>query len=81
MVEPADNRVEAAETEDPSEPIDAAQSETLSIGQLQTKLKQIKGYISKEDAIHNRSRDSLYNILEAIYSFHKDCESSPTAYE
>lgn len=55
--------------------------ETHSLTELRTTLKQIIGYIKKEDANHNRSRDSLYNILTAIYEFHNTCEQSPTAYD
>jgi hypothetical protein len=51
-----------------------------SLPQLRTTLNQIVGYINKEDANHNRSRDSLYNILTAIYEFHETCEHSQDAY-
>lgn len=54
--------------------------EAHTLPELRTTLKQIVGYIKKEDANHNRSRDSLYNILTAIYEFHNTCEKSPTAY-
>ena len=55
-------------------------NEPHTLQDLRTTLKQIVGYIKKEDANHNRSRDSLYNILTAIYEFHNTCEKSPTAY-
>ena len=51
-----------------------------SVVELKANLKQIIGYIKKEDANHNRSRDSLYNILTAIYEFHDTCEKSPDAF-
>lgn len=52
----------------------------LTLATLKSTLKQVVGYINKEDANHNRSRDSLYNILTAIYEFHATCETSPNAY-
>lgn len=55
-------------------------SEEENLPELQDSLKQIIRYIKKEDASHNRSRDSLYNILTAIYKFHSVCENSPVAY-
>jgi len=55
-------------------------SEEENLQELQDSLKQIIRYIKKEDASHNRSRDSLYNILTAIYKFHSVCENSPVAY-
>jgi len=54
--------------------------EPLTSAQLEANLRQIIGYINKEDANHNRSRDSLYNILEAIYGFHQTCIQSPNAF-
>jgi hypothetical protein len=55
-------------------------SEEENLRELQDSLKQIIRYIKKEDASHNRSRDSLYNILTAIYKFHSVCENSPVEY-
>lgn len=55
-------------------------SEEDDLQELQDSLKQIIRYIKKEDASHNRSRDSLYNILTAIYKFHSVCENSSVAY-
>ena len=55
--------------------------DVLSFPQLQNELKQIIGYIKKEDSNHNRSRDSLYNILTAIYKFHHTCQTSVDAFE
>lgn len=55
-------------------------SDEQSLHELQDSLKQIVRYIKKEDSSHNRSRDSLYNILTAIYKFHSVCENSPDAY-
>ncbi|MBT5187615.1 MAG: PAS domain-containing protein [Kordiimonadaceae bacterium] len=55
--------------------------EPLTLEQLETNLRQIIDYINKEDANHNRSRDSLYNILEAIYGFHKISTQSPNAFK
>jgi len=51
-----------------------------SLPELRTTLDQIVGYINKEDADHNRSRDSLYNILTVTYGFHETCEHSPDAF-
>ena len=64
--------------------IDSEQEDVTKVNQLKalrSTLKQIIGYIKKEDKNHNRSRDSLYNILTAIYEFHTTCEDSPEAYE
>ncbi|WP_438993681.1 hypothetical protein [Pseudemcibacter sp.] len=55
-------------------------SEEENLRELQDSLKQIIRYIKKEDASHNRSRDTLYNILTAIYKFHSVCENSPVEY-
>jgi len=55
-------------------------SEEENLRELQDSLKQVIRYIKKEDASHNRSRDSLYNILTAIYKFHSVCENSPVEY-
>lgn len=55
-------------------------SDEQSLHDIQDSLKQIIRYIKKEDASHNRSRDSLYNILTVIYKFHSVCEKSPEAY-
>ncbi len=57
------------------------EGDELSLTELKSTLKQVVGYIKKEDANHNRSRDSLYNILTAIYEFHQTCERSPDAYD
>ncbi len=66
------------------EPVSEAEPEDLedelTLAALKSTLKQVIGYINKEDAYHNRSRDSLYNILTAIYEFHATCETSPNAY-
>ena len=66
------------------EPVSEAEPEELedelTLAALKSTLKQVIGYINKEDAYHNRSRDSLYNILTAIYEFHATCETSPNAY-
>ena len=59
----------------------ASNAEELSLPELRAALRQITGYIKKEDANHNRSRDSLYNILTAIYKFHGTCEKSPEAFK
>ncbi|MBT5765344.1 MAG: hypothetical protein HOI58_00655, partial [Kordiimonadaceae bacterium] len=55
-------------------------SEEENLRELQDSLKQFIRYIKKEDASHNRSRDTLYNILTAIYKFHSVCENSPVEY-
>lgn len=55
-------------------------TEEQGLHELQESLRQIIRYIKKEDTHHNRSRDSLYNILTAIYKFHGVCEQSPQAY-
>ena len=67
------------ETEEDHEDDEFANS-APTVTELRANLKQIIGYIKKEDANHNRSRDSLYNILTAIYEFHDTCEKSPDAY-
>lgn len=56
------------------------QNDEESLYEVQGSLKQIIQYIKKEDASHNRRRDSLYNILTVIYKFHDVCENSPKAY-
>ncbi|MDA9769964.1 hypothetical protein N9D02_02900 [Emcibacteraceae bacterium] len=60
--------------------LDATLSQETTDDTLQDSLKQVIRYIKKEDASHNRSRDSLYNILTAIYKFHSVCENSPVEY-
>ena len=70
---PDENEDEDYETEE--------EENELSVAELKATLKQVTGYIKKEDANHNRSRDSLYNILTAIYEFHRTCESSPESYD
>ncbi len=88
---PSDANETATATEVEEAPVaDAEESEAItepdttdyeqSLKELQETHKQIVGYIKKEDANHNRSRDSLYNILTAIYEFHETCERSPEAY-
>ncbi len=47
---------------------------------LRSALKQIISYIKKDDANHNRSRESLYNILAAIYGFYENCQEQPEIY-
>lgn len=76
LTEPAevDTIVELDEVEEEEPP------DELTLAALKSTLKQIVGYIKREDANHNRSRDSLYNILTAIYEFHSTCETSPNAY-
>ncbi|MEZ5757728.1 MAG: hypothetical protein R3D86_05875 [Emcibacteraceae bacterium] len=71
-METAKPEIESSETEE-------TQGQTLP--QLRDTLKQVVGYIKKEDANHNRSRDSLYNILTAIYEFYDICEKSSDAFE
>lgn len=76
---PAENEVAAVlDEESIKEPEEL--NDELTLATLKSTLKQIVGYIKKEDANHNRSRDSLYNILTAIYEFHATCETSPKAY-
>ncbi|MDG1858305.1 MAG: hypothetical protein P8I94_04335, partial [Emcibacteraceae bacterium] len=47
---------------------------------LKKELKIITKFIKKEDGHHNRSRDSLYNILTAIYDFYHKCDASSEEY-
>jgi hypothetical protein len=48
---------------------------------LEKRLEQVIKYIEKEDQNHNRSRDSLYNILPAIYGFYEHCENLPDEFQ
>lgn len=72
---------EDIENEDEIESDVSGEAEPQTPAQLQDGLKQIIGYIKKEDANHNRSRDSLYNILTAIYEYHQTCKTSPNAFQ
>ncbi len=69
------------ETDEDEDEDEDEEKDELTLSELRSTLKQVVGYIKKEDANHNRSRDSLYNILTAIYEFHKNCERAPEAYE
>lgn len=79
-LENEDDEGDSQENDSDEGPINS-DAEELSLPELRTSLRQIIGYIKKEDANHNRSRDSLYNILTAIYEFHGTCEKSPEAFK
>lgn len=80
LAEPEQEPEQQEIEEEPEAPMEEAAAE-LTKAQLATALKKILKYIKKEDANHNRSRDSLYNILTAIYQFHQTCEASSRSFE
>lgn len=80
MVEDAIQEQKVIETEPPETEDAKASPENKLPSELKKYHKKIVKFIKKEDSHHNRSRDSLYNILTAIYDFYHKCEASQDEY-